>query len=177
MTTVEHSIPGLEHGGKYTITHKTHQIIFAWGKKERGVEIVVSREKEAVAATLIRHNVSRNKKRHFNARRDGHLDILIENEIVRIHDSNSRRHCYGSTVLNRAIFAAMRIYAPNTGKCIRSAIVEISSSHAKALYHCYVKAFRKNGFVTDETEPSTNHVSNFIIIFTRYIYQQPKIHV
>ena len=175
VSTVEHSIPGLEHGGKYTVTHKNHQVVFSWGKKKHGVEIVVSRENQAVAATLTRHNVSKNKKRHFNPKRHGYLDILIENGIVRINDKYSRRHCYGSTALNRTIFAAMRIYAPNTGQCIRSAIVEISSSHAKALYHCYVKAFRKNGFETSEKEPVNNHVSNYIIIFTRYVYKEPQL--
>jgi len=177
VTTIKKSLPDIGHGGNYVVTHKNDQLIFAWGREDRGVAILVSREKEAIAASLLRHNVTSSEKRHYNAKRDGHLDILIEDETVRISDINTKRHRYGSTVLTRALFAAMRVYAANTGKSIKSAIVEISSTQAKSLYHCYVKAFRKNGFNTAEKEPADEHADNFMLIFTRYVYNEPQINV
>ncbi len=175
ISTPQRSKACMDHGGTYTVTRKNDRLIFSWGNKHCGVDVEVGREKEAVAASLVRHTIGKDKKKHYDVKRDGHLDVLIEEQTVRIHDSRKRNYAYGSTALARVVFAALRVYASNVGQQIKSAIVEISSTRAKSVYHCYVKAFRKNGFTTVEKEPSTKKVQGFLLIFTRYVYQQPKL--
>ena len=152
-TLPQHSNPCMDHGGKYTVTHKNDTLIFSWGDKHRGVDVVVAREKETIGASLIRHTIDSDIKKQYDVKRDGHLDVLIENQTVRIHDSRKRNYAYGSTALRRVVFAALRVYAANVGQPIKSAIVEISSTRAKSVYHCYVKAFHKNGFCTVVQKP------------------------
>ena len=75
----------------------------------------------------------------------------------------------------KVMFAAMRIYAQEMKRPIRSGIVEISSDYAKAAYSCYKKAFKMNGFSTVMPKPPRPKVLHYIVIFTRDVFQTPKI--
>ena len=161
----------LSRGGHHTVTRQDGAWVFRWGTRDRGVEVHVFRKENAVAAHLVRHNIG---AKPYSSKRDGHLDVLVENEAVRISDAYTRRHAYGSYAPARVIFAAVRIYAQEIGSRIRCGIVEISSKRAAAVYHAYVKAFRNNGFNTAEHAPQ-NEVVGYLVIFTRYVYASPQI--
>lgn len=158
--------------GQYIVTRQDGGWVFRWGKRTRGIEVHVFRQGNAVAAHLVRHNVG---AKPYSADRDGHLDVLVEYEAIRISDTYTRRHAYGSCAPARVIFAAMRVYAKEIGLRVRCGILEITSKRAQAVYHAYAKAFRRNGFYTDEHVPKTNRVHSYMLIFKRYIYESPKI--
>ena len=164
-----------DRGGDYTITITEDQWTFLWGPIDKGVEVVVYRQEQVVAGHLVRNNVSKKSKKHFDAERDGYVDVLIENETVEIKDVTLRCRGICTNSVFHVIFATMRIYTREIKRPLRSGIVEISSADARSAYHCYKKAFKKNGFSTDVPEPPSKRVYDYVVPFTRNVYQLPKL--
>lgn len=164
-----------DRGGDYTITHTDDKWVFRWGTVQNGVEIDVFKQKQMVAGHLVRNNFSKKSKKHFDAEYDGHLDVIIANETVEIKNVFLSKRGICKESVNKVIFAAMRIYARELRQCIRAGIVIISSEYAKAAYHCYKKAFKLNGFSTETPEPPSKRILDYIVVFTRDVYQEPKL--
>tara|TARA_B110001452_G_C15127798_1_gene393019 strand:- start:87 stop:644 length:558 start_codon:yes stop_codon:yes gene_type:complete len=164
-----------DRGGDYTIMTTEDKWTFLWGSIDKGVEVVVFRQEHLVAGHLMRNNVSNKSKQHFDAERDGYVDILIANETVEIKDVVLRCRGICASSVFHVIFATMRIYTREIKKPIRSGIVEISSEDAQTAYHCYKKAFKKNGFSTDVPEPPSKREQDYVVPFTRDVYQLPKL--
>lgn len=162
-----------DRGGDYTITHTDDKWVFRWGTVQKGVEIDVFQRGDIVAAHLVRNNFSKKSKKHFHAEYDGHLDVIITNETVEVQNVFLRKRGICKESVHKVIFAAMRIYARELRKCIRTGIVVISSEYAKAAYHCYKKAFKLNGFSTETPEPPSKRILDYIVVFTRDVYQEP----
>jgi len=164
-----------DRAGAYTVTRTDAKWTFMWGTVEKGVEVDVFQQEYLIAAHLVRNNLSKKPKKHFDAERDGYLDVLIVDETVELKDVLLRPRGICKKSVNKVIFAAMRIYARQIRQPIRSGIVQISSEYAKAAYHCYKKAFKSNGFSTSTPEPLTKRIRDYVVVFTRDVYQEPKL--
>ena len=164
-----------DRGGDYTITLREDKWTFRWGSGQKGVEIDVFQQDSHIAGYLVRNNLSKKTKKHFDAERDGYLDVLIANETVEIKNVLLRPRGICTKSVHKVIFATMRIYARQMKHPIRSGIVKISSEHAKAAYNCYKKALKMNGFSTVTPEPLTKRIYDYVVVFTRDVYQEPKL--
>jgi len=175
VTTPVHIEYFSDRAGTYTITQSDDKWTFQWGTIQKGVEVDVFRQEHLIAGHLVRNNLSKKPKKHFDAESDGYLDVLIANETVELKDVLLRPRGICKESVNKVIFAAMRIYARQIRQPIRSGILEISSENAKAAYHCYKKAFKLNGFSTETPEPLTKRIRDYVVVFTRDVYQEPKL--
>lgn len=164
-----------DRGGDYTITHTDDKWTFRWGNVQKGVEVDVFQQENLIAGHLVRNNLSKKNKKHFDAEHDGYLDVLIANETVELKNVFLRKRGICKQSVNKVLFATMRIYARELRQCIRSGVVVISSEHAKAAYHCYKKAFKLNGFSTESLEPPSKIIFDYTVVFTRDVYQEPKL--
>ena len=175
VTTPVHIEYFSDRAGTYTITQSDGKWTFQWGTIQKGVEVDVFRQEHLIAGHLVRNNLSKKPKKHFDAERDGYLDVLIVNETVELKDVLLRPRGICKESVNKVIFATMRIYARQIRQPIRSGILEISSENAKAAYHCYKKAFKLNGFSTETPEPPSKRIRDYVVVFTRDVYQEPKL--
>jgi hypothetical protein len=164
-----------DRGGTYSITCTDDKWVFQWGSFNKGVEVDVFQQENLIAGHLVRNNLSKKNKKHFDVERDGYLDVLITDETVELKDVLLRPRGICKESVNKVIFAAARIYARQIRQPIRSGILEISSENAKAAYHCYKKAFKSNGFSTETPEPPSNNIRNYVVVFRRDVYQQPQL--
>jgi len=175
ITTPGHIEYLSDRGGDYTITRTDDKWTFRWGTVQKGVEVDVFQQEHLCAGHLVRNNLSKKATKHFDAEHDGYLDVLIANETVELKDVLLRPRGICKESVNKVLFAAMRIYARQIRQPIRSGILEISSENAKAAYHCYKKAFKINGFSTKTPEPPSKKIVDYVIVFTRDVYQQPQL--
>ena len=162
-----------DRGGDYTITHSDDKWTFRWGTVQSGVEIDVFRQHNIIAGHLVRNNVSKKPRKHFDAEYDGHLDVLIANRTVEIKNVFLRKRGICKESVHKVIFAAMRIYSRELRQSIRAGVVSISSDYAKKAYHCYKKAFKLNGFSTETPEPPSKRILDYLVVFTRDVYKEP----
>jgi len=176
ISTSEHIKYHSDRGGDYTVTVSNNKWTFRWGSIRHGIEVDIFKQHNIIVGHLVRNNSSKKTKKHFLAERDGHLDVLVEGECVEIQNILLRPRGICTKSVGKVMFAAMRIYAQEMKRPIRSGIVEISSDYAKAAYSCYKKAFKMNGFSTVMPKPPRPKVLHYIVIFTRDVFQTPKLH-
>jgi len=167
-----------EHkAGDFMILNDGPQWAFKWGNIMAGIEIVVVKEDtDTLSAHLIRNNINADRMKHFDVEKgDGYVDIIIKSEVCEILDVYMKCRGICTMSLEKVIFAAIRVYAREFHSSVRWGCVKISSNNARAAYHCYVTAFRRNGFCTETPVPLTDTQEDFIVDFVKIVRQPPQL--
>lgn len=73
----------------------------------------------------------------------------------------------------KTLFAAIRIYCKELKEPVKAGVVQISSKHGRKAYRCYRKAFKTNAFESLTEEPTDKEVEDYLVIFTRKVYDTP----
>lgn len=163
-----------EHkAGDFMILNNGPRWAFKWGNIMAGIEIVVVKEDaDILSAHLIRNNIKQDINKHFDVDKgDGYVSIVIKSGVCEILDVYMKCRGICTMSLEKVIFAAIRIYARDFHSSVRWGCVKISSNHALAAYHCYVDAFRRNGFRTETPVPLTDTQEDFIVDFVKIVRQ------
>lgn len=164
-----------DRGGSYTIKKYTDRWVLQWGTIQRGVEVHVFRQGSIISAHLVRTNLSKRKHKHFDCEQDGNVDILVANNTIEIANVFLCQRGICRKSVTKTLFAAIRIYCQEFKQPVKSGIVNISSKEGIRAYHCYRKAFKRNAFESMTAEPSKKEVEDYLVLFTRKIYNTPII--
>ena len=165
-----------DRGGSYTITQYTDKWILQWGTIQRGVEVHVFRQGSVVVAHLVRNNLSKHRRKHFDCEQNGNIDIIVENNTIEIANVFLCPKGICRKSVDKTLFAAIRIYCQEFKQPVKSGVVNISSMEGIRAYHCYCKAFQRNAFESLTAEPSEKEVEDYLVLFTRRVYDTPVIH-
>lgn len=164
-----------DRGGHYTIRKYTDKWVLQWGTIQSGIEVHVFRQGSVISAHLVRNNLSSCPCKHFDCEQGGHVDILVENSTIQIANVFLCQTGICCESVAKTLFAAIRIYSKEFKQPVKSGIVNISSKEAIRAYHCYRKAFKINAFESLSQEPLEKEVHDYLVLFTRKVYNIPVI--
>ena len=119
----------------------TNQWKFVWSNPK--YIVATYREGATVSAHLLTATIN---KQFFESGRDGHIDINVQRNTLEIENVMLKQSGMCSEAVSKCLFASIRMYSALCGLSVTKGVVVISSTSAVAAYHCYMKAFKTNGF-------------------------------
>jgi hypothetical protein len=148
-----------DRGGVYWVKNLPEQQEYEWGDPPMTVSTYKSGNK--LEAALVGINTVT-------------VHVMSQALVLKHVDMVERGQC--TVTVFRCIFAAIRAYTRIFGKPVIVASVEIDSNDGIAAYHCYMGAFKKNGFeAINDPKINQNKIRGVIIKFRKIIYNKPKL--